>query len=449
MAITTIHSIKTTMNKALEYIMNPLKTDNRILVSGYECTPQVAFYQFEQVRRQSTKSGGISGFHIIQSFSPGEVDYDTAHRIGNELAQKIFDGKFQYVVATHIDKGHVHNHIISNSVSFKDHRKFYSQRKTMYAIREESDRLCDENNLSVIIPKEKGKSRSEYAVERQGKSYKAQLRLEIDSAVLAARDWDEFLLIMRDRKYEIKQGKYISFRAEGQERFTRAKTLGERYTEENILSRIENKSAEIGNKPKAERNLLIDIENNFKAQQLKGYEDWAKKFNLQLIADTVNYLSEHNLMSLDSIDEKLSALREKRSSAHERIKEIEKRAKLLNEQINEIEVYHRTKPIVEAVPKHFGIEKYKKEHEADFILYTAAEKYLKKYFKGGKLPMMKTLRNEVSNLNAERGKLRAETQAAQKEMDELSTVRKNVTSFLELEKDMPKQKQKTRCGQLE
>ncbi len=275
------------------------------------------------------------------------------------------------------------------------------------------------------------------------------MRTEIDRAILSAKDWDEFLLIMRDRKYEIKQGKYISFRAEGQERFTRSKTLGERYSEENIRNRIESKSAEIGNKPKAERNLLIDIENNFKARQSKGYENWAKKFNLQLIADTVNYLSENNLMSIDSIDERLSELKEKKSSAHECIKAIEKRAKILNEQINEIEVYHRTKPIVEGTPKHFGIEKYKKEHEAEFILFAAAEKYLKKYFKGSKLPMIKTLRAEVSNLNAERGKLRAESQAAQKEMDELSTVRKNVVDFLGIEKDVPKQKQKTRSGQLE
>lgn len=235
MAVTEIHAIKTTLNKALDYIMNPKKTDNTLLVDGYHCAPEAAALQFALTKKNFGKQDGILGFHVIQSFSPGEVDYETAHRLGQELADKIFDGKFQYVCAMHIDRGHVHNHIIANSVSFENGNKFLSRRSTMYEIRKISDELCRENGLSVIAePKEKGRSQYERSLEKNGQSWKALLRKNIDSAILNAKDFDEFLKIMETQHYEIKRGKYISFRAEGQERFTRGKTLGYDYTEERL-----------------------------------------------------------------------------------------------------------------------------------------------------------------------------------------------------------------------
>ena len=309
MAVTEIHPIRTTLNKALDYISNPDKTDEKLLVSGYACIPETAYWQFGQVKRQVGKENGILGFHIIQSFSPGEVDYNTAHAIGQELADKIFGGKFQFVCATHIDKGHVHNHIIANSVSFKDYSKFYSQKKTMYTIRNISDKLCSEHGLSVIAePKEKSKSRYEFIQDKQGRSWKSLLRQNIDKCILKAKDWDEFLALMQREKYEIKQGKYISFRADGQERFIRAKSLGENYTEENIRSRISGTKRISSQKNIFGRNLIIDIENSFKAQQSKGYAQWAKGFNLKLVAQTMNYLTEYNLLDRDVLNEKVSSL---------------------------------------------------------------------------------------------------------------------------------------------
>ena len=205
------------MNAALDYIMNPMKTDDGFLVDGFHCTPEVAAEQYELTRRKYHKSGGKLGFHIIQSFAPGEVDYDTAHRIGMELADKMFGGRFQYVCATHIDKGHVHNHIVSNSVSFADGKKFYDQKKTLWQLRKTSDELCRENGLSVIEhPGELGVSQYEYAMRRQGQSWKQLLRETIDRFIIQARSWEEFLDLMRKAKYEVKEGKYISFRAEGE-----------------------------------------------------------------------------------------------------------------------------------------------------------------------------------------------------------------------------------------
>ena len=236
MAVTEIHAIRTTLNKALDYIMNPKKTDDRLLVDGFGCSPETAALQFELTKKNFLKEKGILGFHIIQSFSPGEVNYETAHKIGMELAEKIFDGRFQFVCATHIDRGHVHNHIIANSVSFENGDKFLSKKHTMYDIRNFSDELCCENGLSVITePKEKGRSQYEHSLDKKGKSWKSLLRQNIDKAILKTQSWDKFLLYMQKLNYEIKQGKYISFRAEGQERFIRSKTLGTDYTKKDSV----------------------------------------------------------------------------------------------------------------------------------------------------------------------------------------------------------------------
>ena len=264
MAVTEIHAIKSTLNKALDYIMNPKKTDDTLLVDGYHCAPETAALQFNLTKKNFGKEDGILGFHVIQSFSPGEVDYETAHRLGQELADKIFNGRFQYVCATHIDRGHVHNHIIANSVSFENGNKFLSRRSTMYEIRKISDELCRENGLSVIEqPKEKGRSQYERTLEKKGQSWKALLRKNIDKAILNATDFDDFLKIMESLHYEIKRGKYISFRAEGQERFTRGKTLGYDYTEERLRERVAGaKTKQVG--------LLYDIENIAKKYQAYG-----------------------------------------------------------------------------------------------------------------------------------------------------------------------------------
>ena len=272
MAITKIHRITSTLSKAIDYIENKNKTDDNLLITGYACSPEIADIEFDQVRRQSMKPGGTLAFHLIQSFAPGEVDYETAHRIGVELADKVLKNKFQYVVATHIDKGHIHNHVIFNSVSFKDHSKFHSTASVYRFIKRTSDILCAENGLSVITePKEKGKSHYEHLIDKRGQSWKSKLRQAIDFCILKAKNWEEFLMLMEKEKYEIKYGKHISFRAEGQERFTRSKTLGDKYTEENIRKRIAGEAIQQTQaKNDIGRNLIIDIENNIKPDMRTG-----------------------------------------------------------------------------------------------------------------------------------------------------------------------------------
>lgn len=451
MAVTEIHPITTTLNKALDYIMNPKKTDNTLLVDGYACSPQTAFHQFNQVKRNADKNDGTLALHLIQSFSPGEVDYETAHKIGIELADKILKGRFQYVIATHTDRCHIHNHILINSVSFKDKKKYHSTPNSYYYIRRTSDNLCKEYGLSVIAdPKEKGKSHYEHEQEKKGKSWKALLRQTIDRCILKAQSWDDFLILMQREKYEIKTGKHISFRAEGQERFTRAKTLGANYTEEQIRNRIagtKNLTTAKGEKI----SLLIDIENAIKRQQQNtaGLENWAKVNNIKMAARTLNYLTEHNLLDYDVLSAKAEATRGSYNDTRSKIKDIEKELKSIEESIHNIDSYRKTKPVADKLQTVVFKERYKREHESELIIYSAAEKYIKSHFKDGKVPLIKELRAKQKSLLAEKDKLYNEYYSAKSEMSELQTIKKNVDTILGKDKTQVQSRTKKRSGELE
>ena len=451
MAVTEIHPITTTLNKALNYIQNPKKTDGTLLVDGYGCVPETAYQQFMRTKEKVDKKDGYLAFHLIQSFSPGEVDYETAHKIGIELADKVFKGRFQYVIATHIDRGNVHNHIIANSVSFKDFGKYNSSPNSYYFIRRTSDMLCKEYGLSVVAePKDKGKSHYEHSLDKKGQSWKSLLRQNIDRCIIKARDWDEFLLLMQREKYEIKSGKHISFRAEGQERFTRSKTLGADYTEEQIRNRITGgKRIEIENTQRV--SLIIDIENAMKERQRnpEAYKRWATLQNLKTMANTVNYLTEHNLLDYDKLSEKTETLRENYNGTRSRIKEIEKRLKTIEEDIHNIDNYRKTKPIADKLETVVFKERYRKEHEADLIIFSASEKYLKKRFNGGKAPLIKELRAEQKALQTEKDKLYESYYSEKSELSELQTMKKNIDMILGRDTSQEQERSKKRSGELE
>lgn len=451
MAITKIHPITTTLTKALNYIQNPKKTDGTLLVDGYGCVPETAYQQFMRTKEKVDKKDGYLAFHLIQSFSPGEVDYETAHKIGIELADKVFKGRFQYVIATHIDRGNVHNHIIANSVSFKDFGKYNSSPNSYYFIRRTSDMLCKEYGLSVVAePKDKGKSHYEHSLDKKGQSWKSLLRQNIDRCIIKARDWDEFLLLMQREKYEIKSGKYISFRAEGQERFTRSKTLGADYTEEQIRNRIAGgKRIEIESSQRV--SLIIDIENAMKERQKnpEAYRQWATVQNIKTMANTLNFLTEHNLLDYNKLSEKTEATRESYNSTRTRIKEIEKRLKTIDEEIHNIDSYRKTKPIADKLETVVFKERYRKEHEADLIIFGAAEQYLKKRFNGGKAPLIKDLRAEQKALLAEKDKLYESYYSEKSELSELQATMKNVDMILGRDKAQEQERSKKRMGELE
>ena len=236
MAVTKIKPVKSTLSKALDYIENPDKTDGKMLISSFGCSYETADIEFGYTLSQARDKGNNLAFHLIQSFAPGEVDYEKAHEIGRQLADAVTKGQHEYVLTTHIDKGHIHNHIIFCAVNFVDHHKYVSNKRTYYGIRNMSDKLCRDNGLSVVVPGKgsKGKSYAEYQAEKTGTSWKGKLKIAVDALIPQVSSFEELLQRLQAAGYEIKPGKYVSCRAPGQERFTRLKTLGADYTEEGL-----------------------------------------------------------------------------------------------------------------------------------------------------------------------------------------------------------------------
>lgn len=247
MAVTRIHAIKSPVNKTLNYILDPNKTDGTLLTSGFNCEPLTAYLDFKMTALISRQRRGdfsnvrgvnILAYHLIQSFSmTDKVTPEPAHEIGKRLADEFFEGKFEYVIATHIDKKHIHNHVIANAVSFVDYKKFVTRPYvSVRKIREISDRLCRENGLHVIeMPQGKGDDRKRW---HKRHIWREQLQVVIDNAVLAAATYQEFLDLLLKDNVEIKDGEHIAFKMAGQHQFIRGKSIGPRYEREQLKSRI-------------------------------------------------------------------------------------------------------------------------------------------------------------------------------------------------------------------
>lgn len=331
----------------------------------------------------------------------GETTPEEAHKIGMELAQAVLGGKYEFVLTTHVDKEHLHNHLIFNAVSFVDYKKYHSNKQSYHFIRRTSDRICKEHGLSVVVPgQDKGKSYAEYTAEKQGTSYKAKLKTAIDTLIPQVKDFDELLRRLQEMGYEIKQGKYISFRAAGQERFTRTKTLGAAYTEEAIKERIKGvyvaKTKTLREDKKIR--LVVDLENSIKAQQSAGYERWAKIHNLKQAAKSMNFLTENKIEYYSELESKIADIMTAHDAAAKAVKEVEQRMSDLSLLIKHTTTYRQLKPIYDEYRKSPDKEKYLRGHESEIILFEAAARALKE-MQIKKLPDLAALRKEYRSLN--------------------------------------------------
>ena len=437
MAVTKIKAIRGTLSKALAYIMNPEKTDDKMLISSYGCATETAAQEFEWTRKIAEQQGmnpvKIIARHVIQSFDVGEVSPELAHEIGKQFADEILGGKYEYVLTTHIDKDHVHNHLIFNAVDFVDHHAYKSYKKIYYDMREASDRLCKENGLSVIPPSQgKGMSYKEYTEAKRGTSWKQKLKQTIDRNIITAKDYDEFLKLMQDAGYEIKTGKYISFRAEGQERFTRAKTIGENYTEERIKERIQGHNPRKRQMQTARKgvSLIIDIQNSIKAQESKGYEHWAKINNLKEAAKTLNYLTENNLLQYADLEKKVEDIHSSYARTGEELKRVEARLREVQPLIKNISNYQRLKPVYDAFQKAKDKTSFRSKHEAELVIFEAARSTLLAVQCDGKLPSLKSLQAEQERLSEEQQSLYDERTQLKKQRKQIDTIKANVDSYL-------------------
>ena len=425
------------MSKAIAYILNPEKTDEKLLVSSYGCASETAAREFEWTRKIAEQKGmnpvRIIARHVIQSFEIGEVTPELAHEIGKQFADEILGGKYEYVLTTHIDKDHVHNHLIFNAVDFVDYHAYKSYKRIYYDMREVSDRLCKENGLSVIPPSQnKGMGYKEYTEAKRGTSWKQKLKQTIDRLVITAKDYDDFLRLMQEAGYEIKTGKYISFRAEGQERFTRSKTIGENYTEERIKERIAGRTPRRNRRQTVPKgiSLIGDIQERIRLIDSKGYEYKAKLTILKEAARTLNYLTENNLLQYADLEKKVEDVHSSYDRTGKELKGVEARLREVQPLIKNISNYQRLKPVYDAFQKAKDKPGFKAKHEAELVIFEAARSTLLAMQGDEKLPSLKTLQAEQAQLFEEQERLYAERNRLKKEAKQIETIKSNVDTFL-------------------
>ena len=439
-------SIAEAIRDCLDYGKNPEKTEDGKYISSYECDPATVAAEFLLAKasykamtgREQKKGSDVLCYQIRQSFYPGEITPEEANRISYELAMRWTKGRHAFIVTTHTDKQHIHSHIYYNSTTLDCTRKFRNFWGSSFALRRLSDRLCLENGLSIVEnpkPRSKGKFRNYgewQAGQKKPLTYQDRLRASIDTA-LAKRpaDFPAFLSLMEQAGYEVKQQRgVISFRAPGQERFTRLRsdTLGEGYSETDIRAALSGSRQRPG-QPRQKISLAIDIQSRLQGKG-PGYERWAKVFNLKQMAAALAYLQDNGLTDYEQLEQKATAATEHFHKLSDQIKSTEA-ALHTNMELKAATVqYAKTRPVFEKYKASKYSKKFLAEHEADIELYRAACADFKAILGGAKLPKMDTLKEEGRKLAEQKKKLYAEYRKAKADMQEVTTIKANIDYLL-------------------
>ena len=439
-------SIAEAIRDCLDYGKNPEKTEDGKYISSYECDPATVAAEFLLAKasykavtgREQKKGSDVLCYQIRQSFYPGEITPEEANRISYELAMRWTKGRHAFIVTTHTDKQHIHSHIYYNSTTLDCTRKFRNFWGSSFALRRLSDRLCLENGLSIVEnpkPRSKGKFRNYgewQAGQKKPLTYQDRLRAAIDTA-LAKRpaDFPAFLSLMERAGYEVKQQRgVISFRAPGQERFTRLRsdTLGEGYSETDIRAALSGSRQRPG-QPRQKISLAIDIQSRLQGKG-PGYERWAKVFNLKQMAAALAYLQDNGLTDYEQLEQKATAATERFHKLSDQIKSTEA-ALHTNMELKAATVqYAKTRPVFEKYKASKYSKKFLAEHEADIELYRAACADFKAILGGAKLPKMDTLKEEGRKLAEQKKKLYAEYRKAKADMQEVTTIKANIDYLL-------------------
>ena len=446
MAYTKIHAIKATVNKAIDYICNPKKTDDKIFISSYACSPETAAIDFKYTLDHCRENAPNKAYHLIQAFAPGEVSFEEAHEIGKELTDRVLEGKYSYVLTTHIDKNHIHNHVIFCAADHINFNKYHDCKQTYYRIRNLSDELCKEHNLSVIVPSGKrGRKYNEWQAEKNGTSWKTQIRKDINQAIQSASDYEEFLLLLKAKGYELKgetfeenAGKYISFRPLDKERFVRGsvKSLGKEYTKERIRERIENKGnpKEILHKKNHSAKQMIDTSSE-KFQSNMGLKRWATVTNLKIAAQSYSEAG-----TIAELEQKLAVKSEATASAKQSLLQVEKRIKTLGEFIKYAEQYKNNYPYYTSYKKAKRPDAYFRKHESEILLFGGAKRMLEQSDIDLKTLNLKKLKSEYQELEQRKIELSATYQTCEKESSQLRKQLEQLQEYLEQDQSSEKQK---------
>lgn len=425
------------------YAMNPEKTDPSNLISSFGCDPKTVEGEFLLSKRQyfsltgRTQDNDVIAYQVRQSFKPGEITQEEANRVGYELASRFLKGRHAFIVSTHIDKAHIHNHIIWNSTSIDGKHKFKDFFRSGMAVRRLSDQICMEHNLSVIEnPKRHSKSHNVWLGDQKPPTHREQIRQAIGQALdHNPKSFDELLSILRAAGCEIKPRKNPSIRIDGSHRFARFDTLGDGYSAEDLRAVIAGKKSRPERKVPLQKvkgvNLLVDIQEKMRQGKGAGYEQWAKSFNLKQMSQTLIYLQEHNLLNYEDLKNKSSDASSRFNELSAQIKSAEVRMAEISALRTHIINYAKTRDVYIAYRKSGYSKKFLAEHESEILLHKAAKNHFNEVGIS-KLPSVKSLNTEYSELLSQKRKCYSEYRQARDDMRELLTVKANVDRILGL-----------------
>ncbi len=441
----------------IDYVANPQKTDGGKLITGFACDSRTADAEFLLAKRQYIAATGrvrgkddVIAYHVRQSFMPGEITPEEANRLGVEFAKRFTKGKHAFVVCTHIDKAHVHNHIIWSSVTLDCDRKFRNFWGSTKAVRQLSDTICIENGLSIVEnPKPHGKSYNKWLGDQAKPSHRELLRMAIDQALAQKpADLDALFQLLQDAGCEVsKRGKSYRLKLPSWDRVARLDSLGEGYTLDDLLAVLSGQKEHTPRKKSVVRaappkvNLLVDIQAKLQAGKGAGYARWAKVFNLKQMAQTMNFLTEHNLLDYAVLEGKADVATARHNELSAQIKAAEKRMAEIAVLRTHIVNYAKTRETYVAYRKAGYSKKFREEHEADILLHQAA----KNAFEDlgiKKLPTVKSLQAEYAQLLDDKKKAYGEYRRSREEMRELLTAKANVDRILNIEAEHDAEKEK-------
>ena len=435
-----------------DYAMNGEKTANGELISSFECAPQTAASEFAFSKRIYFQKTGRESEHDIiayqfrQSFKPGEVTAEEANRIGYEFAERFLKGRHAFIVCTHINRHHIHNHVIWNSTNLECTRKFRNFWYSTNAVRKLSDIICIEHGLSIIEkPQRKGLSYDKWLGNKAKPSNREIVRIAVDEILDSKpKDMEEFIRMLEDKGFKIKRGKHLALAHPDFKKSIRMDSLGDGYTEEDIQAIIAGTKQLVQRRHRdilvPEKNsLLIDIEAKLSEGKGGGYERWAKVHNLKQMAQTINYLREHGLLNIAELQKRTNDVTSKYHELSDEIKSAEARLKEIVELKTQIINFARTREVYAAYKKSGYSKDFLAEHETEILLHKAAKKAFDD-LKLQKLPTIKSLNDEFAELVNHKKSLYAEYSSARDEMRELQIHKSNVDKILGIDENITEKK---------
>ena len=424
------------IGERLDYIMNPKKTDGGILVSTYACSPETAadeFMLFRQEYQQNTgrtQDNEVIGYHVRQAFKPDEITPEEANEIGKELASRMTDDQFAYVVATHIDKHHIHNHIIICSTDLEGQHKYRDVKQSAKDLAQISDSLCMEHSLSVIQnPQDKTVTYDKWQGNQRRFTHRDELRMIIDTALRMQPDgFDALMQLLEEAGCRIKRGVHISIKPPEGKRYIRLDTLGPEYDEASLRRTLAHDHVHIPKIPRgdfteSQIKRLIDIEAKLRAGKGKGYQVWAERNNIDAKAQMVIFLKEHHIGSLEELNDQIQELTDQRDSLKASIRENQNRMKEINRQRQAIRDYSRTKEVYTQYRESGWSVKFYQEHRQEIEDHRNAQAVYSSH--DGKMPTLKELTAEYDELKERKENDQAALDELKPKLTDLKHIRYN------------------------